>query len=48
MQYSCISFLKMMDLWLIEKTSSEPTDTENWVYLPKHVDQTLNKHLSDT
>ena len=48
MQYRCISFLKMMDLWLVETTAAEPTDTENLVYLPKFVDEKLNQHLSDT
>lgn len=48
MQYRIISFLKMMDLWLVETTAAEPTDTENRVYLPKHADQKLNKFLSNT
>lgn len=46
MQYGCISFLKMMDLWMIETTAAEPADTEDRVYLPKHADEKLNTFIT--
>lgn len=46
LQCRCISFLRMVDLRVVETTAAEPTDTQNRVYLPKQADQKLNQPLS--